>query len=70
MILDGFKFSISFLKDNFIKLLLIVSIPFILELLINSISAFSFGEIISSEYEILLKNSKVISIIKMRIILE
>ena len=40
MILDGFKFSISFLKDNFIKLLLIVSIPFILELLINSISAF------------------------------
>lgn len=39
MILDGFKFSISFLKDNFSKLLLIVSLPFILELLINSISA-------------------------------
>ena len=39
MILDGFKFSISFLKDNFTKLLLIVSLPFILELLINSISA-------------------------------
>jgi len=38
MILDGFKFSISFLKDNFIKLLLIVSLPFIFELLINSIS--------------------------------
>ena len=40
MILDGFKFSISFLKDNLIKLLLIVSLPFILELLINFISAF------------------------------
>ena len=40
MILDGFKFSISFLKDNFIKLLLIVSLPFILELVINLISAF------------------------------
>ena len=39
MILDGFKFSISFLKDNFSKLLLIVFLPFILELLINSISA-------------------------------
>ena len=41
MILDGFKFSISFLKDNLIKLLLIVSLPFILELLINFISALS-----------------------------
>ena len=40
MILDGFKFSISFLKDNFSKLLLIVSLPLILELLINSISTF------------------------------
>ena len=39
MILDGFKFSINFLKDNFSKLLLIASLPFILELLINSISA-------------------------------
>ncbi len=39
MILDGFKFSISFLKDNLSKLLLIVSLPFILELLINLISA-------------------------------
>ena len=39
MILDGFKFSISLLKDNLSKLLLIVSLPFTLELLINSISA-------------------------------
>ena len=38
MILEGFKFSISFLKDNFSKLFLIVSLPFILELLITSIS--------------------------------
>ena len=38
MILEGFKFSISFLKDNFSKLLLIVSLPFILELIITSIS--------------------------------
>jgi len=40
MILDGFKFSIIFLKDNFGKLLLVVSLPFILELAINSISVF------------------------------
>ena len=40
MILDGVKFSISFLRDNFSKLLLIVSFPFILEILINSIAAF------------------------------
>ena len=40
MILDGFKFSINFLKDNFSQLLLIVSLPFILELVINSISVF------------------------------
>ena len=38
MILEGFKFSISFLKDNFSKLFLIVSLPFVLELLITSIS--------------------------------
>ena len=40
MILDGFKFSINFLKDNFSQLLIIVSLPFILELVINSISVF------------------------------
>ena len=40
MILDGFKFSINFLKDNFSQLLLIVSLPFILELVINLISVF------------------------------
>ena len=40
MILDGFKFSINFLKDNFSQLLLIISLPFILELAINSISVF------------------------------
>ena len=38
MILEGFKFSISFLKDNFSKLFLIVSLPFVLELLITLIS--------------------------------
>ena len=61
MILDGFKFSISFLKDNSIKLLLIVSIPFILELLINSISAFyltdasSFTEFVSGLLTLLIQ---------------
>ena len=38
MILEGSKFSISFLKDNFSRLFLIVSLPFILELIITSIS--------------------------------
>ena len=61
MILDGFKFSISFLKDNFSKLLLIVSLPFILELLINLISAFyltdasSFTEFVSGLLTLLIQ---------------
>ena len=38
MILDGFKFSISFLKDNFSQLSYLFSL--ILELVINSISVF------------------------------
>ena len=61
MILDGFKFSISFLKDNFSKLLLIVSLPFILELLINLLSAFyltdasSFTEFVSGLLTLLIQ---------------
>ncbi|MDB3976022.1 hypothetical protein N9442_01600 [Gammaproteobacteria bacterium] len=40
MILDGFKFSINFLKDNFKKLITIISIPIILEVLLNSFNTF------------------------------
>jgi len=40
MILDGFKFSINFLKDNFRKLITIISIPIILEVLLNSFNTF------------------------------
>jgi len=40
MILDGFKFSINFLKDNFRKLITIISIPIILEILLNSFNTF------------------------------
>jgi hypothetical protein len=38
MILEGFKFSINFLKDNFKKFTTILSIPIILELMLNSFS--------------------------------
>ncbi|MDA9660858.1 hypothetical protein N9T78_01050 [Gammaproteobacteria bacterium] len=41
MILEGFKFSINFLKDNFRKLITILSIPIILELMLNSFNSFS-----------------------------
>ena len=41
MILEGFKFSINFLKDNFSKLITILSIPIILELMLNSFNSFS-----------------------------
>ena len=40
MILDGFKFSINFLKDNFRKLITIISIPIILEVMLNSFNTF------------------------------
>ena len=50
MILEGFKFSISFLKDNFSKLLLIVSLPFILELIITSISVNYMTDESSAEF--------------------
>ena len=40
MILEGFKFSINFLKDNFRKLITIISIPIILEVLLNSFNTF------------------------------
>ena len=43
MILEGFKFSINFLKDNFRKLITILSIPIILELMLNSFSATDEG---------------------------
>jgi hypothetical protein len=43
MILEGFKFSINFLKDNFKKLTTILSIPIILELMLNSFSATDEG---------------------------
>ena len=43
MILEGFKFSINFLKDNFKKLIIILSIPIILELMLNSFSATDEG---------------------------
>jgi hypothetical protein len=41
MILEGFKFSINFLKDNFNKLISIVSIPIVFELMLNSFSSIS-----------------------------
>ena len=41
MILEGFKFSINFLKDNLRKLITILSIPIILELMLNSFNSFS-----------------------------
>jgi hypothetical protein len=41
MILEGFKFSINFLKDNFRQLITILSIPIILELMLNSFNSFS-----------------------------
>ena len=41
MILEGFKFSINFLKDNFKKLITIVSIPIVFELILNSFSSIS-----------------------------
>ena len=41
MILEGFKFSINFLKDNFRKLITILSIPIILELMLSSFNSFS-----------------------------
>ena len=41
MILEGFKFSINFLKDNFNKLISIVSIPIVFELILNSFSSIS-----------------------------
>ena len=50
MILEGSKFSISFLKDNFSKLLLIVSLPFILELIITSISVNYMTDESSAEF--------------------
>ena len=50
MILEGFKFSISFLKDNFSKLLLIASLPFILELIITSISVNYITDESSAEF--------------------
>ena len=43
MILEGFKFSINFLKDNFRKLITILSIPIILELMLNSFSTIDEG---------------------------
>ena len=43
MILEGFKFSINFLKDNFRKLITILSIPIILEIMLNSFSATDEG---------------------------
>ena len=45
MILEGFKFSINFLKDNFKKLITIVSIPIIFELILNSFSSISEIEV-------------------------
>ena len=50
MILEGFKFSISFLKDNFSKFLLIVSLPFTLELIITSISVNYMTDESSAEF--------------------
>ena len=50
MILEGFKFSISFLKDNFSKLLLIVSLPFSLELIITSVSVNYMTDESSAEF--------------------
>ena len=41
MILEGFKFSINFLKDNFNKLVTIVSIPIVFELILNSFNSIS-----------------------------
>ena len=41
MILEGFKFSINFLKDNFRILITILTIPIILELMLNSFNSFS-----------------------------
>ena len=41
MILEGFKFSINFLKDSVRKLITILSIPIILELMLNSFNSFS-----------------------------
>jgi hypothetical protein len=41
MILEGFKFSINFLKDNFKKLITIVSIPIVFELILNSFNSIS-----------------------------
>ena len=41
MILEGFKFSINFLKDNLRKLITILSIPIILELMLNSFNSLS-----------------------------
>ena len=41
MILEGFKFSIHFLKDNFKKLITIVSIPIVFELILNSFNSIS-----------------------------
>ena len=41
MILEGFKFSINLLKDNFNKLISIVSIPIVFELILNSFSSIS-----------------------------
>ena len=41
MILEGYKFSINFLKDNFNKLISIVSIPIVFELILNSFSSIS-----------------------------
>ena len=41
MILEGFKFSINFLKDNFKKLVTIVTIPIVFELILNSFNSIS-----------------------------
>jgi len=35
MILEGFNFSINFLKDNYVKIISLLSFPFILELALN-----------------------------------
>ena len=45
MILDGFKFSINFFKENFIKLLSILSLPLILEFIVSiGISSLALSE--------------------------
>tara|TARA_Y100001970_G_scaffold130362_1_gene160740 strand:- start:714 stop:1352 length:639 start_codon:yes stop_codon:yes gene_type:complete len=40
MILEGFKFSINFLKDNYIKIISLLSLPLILELALSIVLSF------------------------------